>query len=392
MGNKKILKRWIKNIAPFKAAVAAVAVSVVASVLVSAVSESGKNIISSEMDAMGLNGIAAAVYNKKGENKTDVDFYNSIANMEKILSATPVLTEKTEITFANGTVMETMGWGINEQAADIVSLDITHGRMICEDDIKSNAFVCLIDENIADKVYKRSNICGKRIYVHTGENTVPFTIVGMVRKGSNVLNSFTAGLVPDFIYMPYTTMKSLSSKGGFDQIIFTSENTGVDIPELKEKLNESSRYRTQTISFTNLSQQKEQIDKIVDTAFISLFLVSCVAVLVCSISVASSVNTAVIAKHKDIGIKMSMGAGRSDIAAEFIISAVISCFLGISIAFFLVIIAAASLGRFFDIWIKFDCTLIAVTVSVTIVLTAIFSFLPSFRAAEMPPIRALNRE
>lgn len=393
MNFKKLIYRYIKEISPFKSAVIAVVISVTASVIVSAVSAMGRQIINSEMDAMGMNGLAVSLYNSNGENVTDNYFYQNITSVKGTQSATPVIINNAELKFTNGTVFNAMGWGINEQAADIVCLQITEGRMINKLDISSNAMVCLIDENIAEQVYRRSNICGKKIYISIGNRTAVFEVIGTVKKGSTILNNLTGDVIPDFIYIPYTTMKNFSDKPGYDQILFTSTDSN-ELPEqFKQKLSDISySYRNKTINITNLSQQKEQIINIVDAAFLSLFLVSCVAVLVCSISVASSVNTAVITKQKDIGIKISMGASRINIVSEFILSAVSACCTGIFTALLCIIPAFYLISHIFTIEIAVDTSLIVYSISAILVLTAIFSLLPSYKAANMPPIKALNRE
>ncbi len=390
---KKVLYRYIKEITPFKTAIVAVVISVVASFGVSAVSESGKQIITDEMNAMGMNGLAVAVFNGMGENITDTSLFNNILSMNETEDATPVIVNNINAVFSNGISVETMGWGVNEQAPQIVSLQITEGRMINKKDIESNAFVCLVDESIANKVYKRSNICGKKISVTIGNKTAVFEVIGTIKKGSNVLNTLTGGVVPDFIYIPYTTMKNLSSKSNYDQIIFTSNNTEQEAEEFKQKLTDISyRYRNKTINLTNLSQHKKQINNIADTAFLSLFAVSCVAVVVCGISVASSVNTAVITKQKDIGIKISMGASRFDITKEFLVSAMLSCFTGVMAAIVIVSGILAFCKIIVPYKIAIDYTLIVISVSATIILAIAFSWLPSYKAAKMPPIKALNRE
>ncbi|MBE6877574.1 MAG: FtsX-like permease family protein [Ruminococcaceae bacterium] len=393
MNIKKVFYRYVKEILPFKTAVVAVVISVVASFGVSAVSESGKQIITDEMNAMGMNGLAVAAYNSDGENVTDISLYNNIASMGDIEDVTPVIVNNIEAVFSNGVRIETVGWGVNEQAPEIVSLQITEGRMINRQDIESNAFVCLVDENIAHKVYKRSNICGKQITVTTGNKTAVFDIIGTVKKGSNVLNTLSGDVVPDFIYIPHTTMKNLSVKSSYDQIFFTSNDTEQEAAEFKQKLTEISyRYRNKTISLTNLSQHKKQIYNIADTAFLSLFAVSCVAIVVCGVSVASSVNTAVITKQKDIGIKISMGASRFDIIKEFLLSVLLSCFTGVAAAVIIVAVVFTVAENVIPYRITLDYSLIVISVSATIILAVAFSFIPSFKAAKMPPIKALNRE
>ena len=136
----------------------------------------------------------------------------------------------------------------------------------------------------------------------------------------------------------------------------------------------------------------QQITNITDTAFLSLFAVSCVAVVVCSMAVGSSVNTAVISRQKDIGIKISMGASRVDIAKEFLSAAVMACCAGIFSAFNLMILLMNFISIFLSVDFALDYSLIVFSIFVTIILTTIFSFMPSYNAAKMSPIKALNRE
>ena len=384
----------LKNdIAPFKTAIFAVIISIWASVSVSAVSETGKQIITNEMDSMGMNGLAAVIYSNKGENITDKFFYQNVSGLNESEYASPIITENAEITFSNDTIMPVMCWGVDKNISNIISLEVITGRMIEKQDVERNARVCLVDENIADAAYKRDNICGKKILVNIGDKTTEFTIIGTIRKSSNVLNSITGDIVPNFIYIPYTTMMDLSSKTSFDQVLFTGNNTENTINELKSNLIKMDfRYKNNIINITDLSHQKEQLTKIVDTAFMSLFIVSCVAVLVCSMSVGASVNTAVISRQKDIGIKISMGAGQFNIIIEFMISAIMSCIIGILSAIIFMVIALKLVSFILEFNITIDLSLIALSVFATIMLTSIFSFLPSCKAAKMPPIKALNRE
>lgn len=384
----------IKNdLSPFRTAIFAVIVSVVASVCVSAVSETGRQIINNEMDSIGFNGLAAVAYNSNGENTTDVKFYNTVSHLNDVKNVSPVITETTTAVFSNRTSISAMCWGISPQITDVVSLETVSGRMINSNDISSNARVCVVDETVAEAVYKRNNICGKKVFFNLSGIATEFTVIGTVKKNSNVLNSITGDIIPDFIYIPYSTMMNLSSKTSFDQVIFTSQNTQQTNQEFKNRLSDINyRYKNQYINLTNLSKQKEQINKIADTAFFSLFIVSCVAVIVCSLSVASSVNTAVVSRQKDIGIKMSMGASAYNIICEFMISSIISCITGILLAITAIIFVFKIISCIITWHIETDINLIVISIFATILLTTIFSFLPSYKAAKMPPIKALNRE
>ena len=382
-----------KNISPFRTAIFTVFISVVASICVSVVSEIGKQIMTAEMDSIGLNGLAAVAYNTDGENITDTKFYGSVDEIDDVNNSSPIITENCYINFTNGCSISAMCWGVSPDVSKIISLETVAGRMINKTDIESNARVCLIDENVAYTAYKRNNICDKKILININDTVVEFTVIGTIKKSSNVLNSLTGDVIPDFVYIPYSTMMDISSKATFDQVIFTSENTEQTNEEFKNKLSQVNfRYKNQLVNLTNLSEQKEQITKITDTAFLSLFLVSCVAIVVCSMSVGASVNTAVISRQKDIGIKMSMGAGIFDIISEFMFYSLSACLIGIFSAVTTMFLVLKTVSFIIPWHMAADIKLIASSIFVTIILTTIFSFLPSYKAAKMAPIIALNRE
>ena len=381
------------DIKPFKTAIFTVIIAVIAAFIVSVISSAGNFIIQSEMDAMGMDGISVSVYNKDGENITDINLYNHIKQLDDIQSISPIICNAATAVFSNGISVEVMGWGIDSGAEDIFSLDISGGRMINKSDIIGKSFVCLVDKSLAESIYKRSNINGKTINLIIGNKTVPLRIIGTVEKESNILNTLTGDIIPNFVYLPYTTMSNLISNNNYNQIVFTSNNTNLSASEFKERLVELSRnYRNKTIKMTNLSSQKEQISKIAEIAFMSLFVVSCVSVVVCSMSVGASVNTAVISKQKDIGIKISMGASRTDIVKEFLFLSSTACFIGIVSAVLIMIILIYIIRLFIPYTFTIEPNLILFSIFATMTLTLIFSFMPSYTASKMSPIKALNRE
>ena len=391
--NNRILNKFLNDIMPFKTAIFAVVISVVASFGVSLVSDIGKQIINDEMNAIGMSGMSATSFTSNGNNDTGMDFYESIKNLKEVSDVSPIIFETATAVFQNGLSAETMVWGINNNATEVISLQITEGRMLTDSDVQQNAMVCIVDENLAKAVYQRTNINGKTINVKIGDKTANLKVIWTIKKGSNILNTLTGDVIPNFIYIPYTTMKNLSPKPNFDQVVFTSSDTEQTASEFKQKLLETNyRYKNKTIKLTNLSGQKEQIGKIADTAFMSLFIVSVVAVIVCSLSVAASVNTAVISRQKDIGIKMSMGAGRADITAEFLLGAMSACIVGIIISVIIMLAISALVSFFVSLSFQKDYSLIVLSIFVTIFLTAIFSLIPSYKAAQMHTITALNRE
>lgn len=388
-----VIYKLKKIISPYKMAIITVVISVLATAIVSGISSIGKATISSEMNGIGLNGLSVVLYDKNAENVTDLLLYENLATMADVEKITPVIYDYAAAEFSNGATFDTMLWGVARDAQDIVSLSIIDGRMISNTDINSSALVCLVDEEISNQAYKRSNIVGKNVKLTIGGIMYNFKIIGSIKKGSTILNSMSGDVIPNFIYIPYTTMQNISLKGSLDQILLKSDNSQQLGDEITKKLSSvNSKYEENTVKLTDLTQQKSQVMKIVNTAFLSLFIVSCVAILVCSISVGASVNTAVSIRQKDIGIKMSLGASRWSITIEFLFSAILACIVGVIISGLIAFIGYKLLSLVTDVKITFDYLLIILSVFATILLTAIFSLFPSYQAANLEPIKALNRE
>ena len=384
------LKRALK---PYSMAILSVFIAVFSINAVSLIAMAGKSEIAKELDGVGLNGMSVTAYNSSKENITDINLYNLLYQCEDIDLLTPVLYEKGKIEFNSGKKSTVMCWGISPMAEFIVHLDRVHGRMLTQNDIEAAKDVCLIDENIALEMYGRSDITGKQLYLTVGGSTRQFNIIGIVNKTSDILNSMNTDTLPYFVYIPYSTMESMCYKNTVDQILINVIDENITEENIERYIQECRRI-PEDINFKikNLSRQREAITGIVDTAFLALFAVSCVAVIVCSISVASSVNTAVVNAKHDIGIKISLGAGRLTIMAEFMFYSLTACVIGTAAGTLCGYIMLSAVNLLLKTTYTFDYVLLISGIFVTILLTILFSAYPSFKASGLSPIQALNRE
>lgn len=373
-------------------AMISVFISIFSLSVVSMISSVGKEKINAELDGVGMNGMTVTAYSNYKENITDIALYNSLRKCDYVNRITPVRYDTMEISLSNGNELQCLCWGISPMAKDVVNLKQMYGRGISDGDINNSSLVCLIDESIALQNYGRSNITGKDLYITTDSGVHKLEIIGVVNKTSSLLNGMSGDIIPNFIYLPFTTMENISFEKGFDQLIINiKEGTTVEniIGYIKSN---AVLPMYSTIEISDLSRQRDNINNITEIAFLMLFAISCVALIVCSISVATSVSSAVSQAKHDIGIKISIGASKLNIMSEFLILSVSACLIGI---FFGISIGYISLGIVNFILketFSFDTGLLATGVSATIFLTATFSLYPSYKAASMVPIKALSRE
>ena len=373
-------------------AMISVFISIFSLSVVSMISSVGKEKIKAELDGVGMNGMTVTAYSNYKENITDIALYNSLRKCDYVNRITPVRYDTMEISLSNGNELQCLCWGISPMAKDVVNLKQMYGRGISDGDIDNRSLVCLIDESIALQNYGRSNITGKDLYITTDSGVHKLEIIGVVNKTSNLLNGMSGDIIPNFIYLPFTTMENISFEKGFDQLIINiKEGTTVEniIGYIKSN---AVLPMYSTIEISDLSRQRDNINNITEIAFLMLFAISCVALIVCSISVATSVSSAVSQAKHDIGIKISIGASKLNIMSEFLILSVSACLIGIFFGISAGYISLGIVNFILKQTFSFDIGLLATGVSATIFLTATFSLYPSYKAASMIPIKALSRE
>ena len=383
---------FLKAIKPYTMAMISVFISIFSLSVVSMISSVGKEKIKAELDGVGMNGMTVTAYSNYKENITDIALYNSLRKCDYVNRITPVRYDTMEISLSNGNELQCLCWGISPMAKDVVNLKQMYGRGISDGDIDNRSLVCLIDESIALQNYGRSNITGKDLYITTDSGVHKLEIIGVVNKTSNLLNGMSGDIIPNFIYLPFTTMENISFEKGFDQLIINiKEGTTVEniIGYIKSN---AVLPMYSTIEISDLSRQRDNINNITEIAFLMLFAISCVALIVCSISVATSVSSAVSQAKHDIGIKISIGASKLNIMSEFLILSISACLIGIFFGISAGYISLGIVNFILKQTFSFDIGLLATGVSATIFLTATFSLYPSYKAASMIPIKALSRE
>ena len=167
------------------------------------------------------------------------DDVRSFARLEGVNKAMPLMGAMSKADIL-GEHLSCYAWGVDGEAKDIISIEPVHGRLIDGADISSRSMVCVIDEKLAEESYGRSNIVGKTVGIYLGGQYYDFTVVGVAKSGITGLQSMMAGIIPDFAYVPFTTMQDITGKNTFDKIALLLNKDSADknlTLTLKEEIN-----------------------------------------------------------------------------------------------------------------------------------------------------------
>jgi putative ABC transport system permease protein len=393
------MKRSFVNLFRAKArsalTVSAIAVGVFAVVLISAAGTTGQREISRTLEEMGINSILIQHESVISASNLSDDYVTTISRVAGVDRAMPLMASINQTRLLDEYI-SSFTWGINADARDIISLEAMHGRLITTGDTAGRAMVAVIDEDIALAAYGRSNVVGKiaRIYLSGVEHE--FEIIGVAKSGISSLQSALSGIIPNFVYVPITTMQMLTGRTGYDKIAVLIDSdepmkSDVQIINSIDNTIRQNRGENSGLVVSNLLQQKKGLENILQTITVVLSLIAGISLLVSGLTVMTTMLVSVNERRREIGIKKSIGAKDFDIAREFLLESMALSGMGSAIGAGLGLAVTAIGCTVLGISFTLDLTPIFMAIFFAVALGGIFGAYPAIKAAKLPPIEALRQ-
>lgn len=368
--------------------VAGIAIGVLSVVVITSIGDIGKQTVNSELDSIGIGGIAISAENSSvGDRQLEL-----IESDEMVSDCMPVMAKYTTAEI-HSVETKSMVFGVNTEADRLVSLDVLHGRMINQSDLSANARVCVVDESYAVSAYKRSNIVGKTINILLGDTYQPFEVVGVVASGGNVLQNLMGEYIPCFIYAPYTTVQTAYGSTGYDQIMVKLKS-GADSEEVTDTLVNKleTSLSSGSVQVQNLVQQKEKLNSILDIVTLVLAVIAGISLVVAGLSIMTVMLVSVHERTREIGIKKAIGASRGIILREFMAESFLICLIGgtggllLGVGFVFAGCLLVGIPFVPNFGMMGFCLLFSVVVGM------LFGVYPAMKASRLKPVDALRME
>lgn len=370
--------------------IAGIAVGVMSVVIVSSIGEIGKASINSELAGMGMDSLVVSAQSGSVRKLTEKEL-EKIKSLDDVENAMPLMSIVTSGTVKNDAA-SFMAWGVNEDADNVIDLEVLYGRLINRGDIAEKNKVCVIDEAIAEEHYKRTNIVGKTITVNIGGIPTELEVIGVVKNGVNTLQNMLGGFIPDFVYVPYSVMQSGLGRNNFDQITVKLEDASQSAEtaaKVKTALTENGS--SGEFSVDDLLSQKDKMNNILSIASAALSAVAGISLIVSGISIMTVMLVSVSERTGEIGIKKSIGAGRGVILAEFLFESelitVIGSLTGIAVGVLISSAMCSAVGG-----ASVNMGLCGIILLISLVIGGVFGAYPAYKAASLKPVDALRRE
>lgn len=282
--------------------------------------------------------------------------------------------------------------GTSPELMKIKDWPVVQGEFFDETDAAESSRVAVIGQTIVENLFTDgSSPVGQSMRI----NGLTFTIIGVLEeKGSSGRSD-----QDDIIYVPLSTAQQRLLGSATVQTINVQGKSQEALSPLKEYMTTLLRQRHRLADTADddfyIRDMADLLSSIEDTSKMMSFLlggIAAVSLLVGGIGIMNIMLVSVTERTREIGIRMAIGATTRAILSQFLIEALLLCFIGGIIGVLTGVASAELLSMVAGLKMKVAPWLIALSMGFAVMIGLFFGYYPARKAANANPIDALRFE
>ena len=320
---------------------------------------------------------------------------------------TPRLPEWTRVLMQapDGTHLRAGYNGVDESYHLAMEWDLKTGRFISAEDVKNATKVVVLGANVATSLFREVSPLGKEIKIaRRGQSAMKerFIVIGTLEsRGRSLEFGFS---FDDLVFIPITTAQQrFIGNNRIPQIavhVHTVESMPQAIEEVKAVIRKRHRNQDDFFAIFDVRLGLARLMKISTVIKTALGSIAGFSLLVGGIGVMNMMLVAVGERTREIGLRIAIGAKRSNILLQFLSESILLCGIGGILGLGLGVFTSKGMTyiavRIVKIVHEWPAVLspqwAVMSVCLSMLLGVVFGLYPAIKAMQMPPIVALRTE
>ncbi|NSX92148.1 MacB family efflux pump subunit [Agrobacterium tumefaciens] len=310
----------------------------------------------------------------------------ALAKQSYVAAVTPTVSTSSTVRFgakeANALVN-----GVSERYFVAKGTKLSQGRFFDAASVTQKAQEVVIDENTRKSLFADfdGSPVGRVILI----GKVPARIVGITQAQQGGFGS-SQNLS---LYLPYTAVQSrfLGSLSLRSITVQVADDVDAAIAEQAVTTLLTQRHGTRDFYILNTDDIRQTITSTTQTMTLLVAAIAVISLLVGGIGVMNIMLVSVSERVSEIGVRMAVGARRTDILRQFLIEAVLVCIIGGTLG----VLGSLGFGALFSAFssnfaMVYSTTSIIAAFVCSTLIGVVFGYLPARNASKLDPVAALS--